>query len=68
MESFPPSHIKNVEGFLDPDKILHAIDELVRFGQKVGVSPEEIIALLDSGIGVRDLLAFFDDKASCISN
>jgi hypothetical protein len=64
MESFPQSHIKNVEDFLDQDKILNAIDELVRFGLKVGVGPEEIIALLDSGIGVRDLLAFFDGQAS----
>ena len=29
---------------------------LVRYGYKVGVTPEEMISLLDSGLSVRDLL------------
>jgi hypothetical protein len=35
-----------------------AVEKLVRFGQQVGVTPEEMISLLDSGISIRDLLAF----------
>jgi hypothetical protein len=68
MESFPLSHIKNGKDFLDQDEILHAVDGLVRFGEKVGVGPEEIMALLDSGISIRDLLTFLDGIASCISS
>jgi hypothetical protein len=34
----------------------------VRFGQQVGVTPEEMISLLDSGLSVRDLLAFLTSK------
>jgi hypothetical protein len=32
--------------------------KLVRFGHKVGVTPEAMISLLDSGLSVRDLLVF----------
>lgn len=42
----------------------HAIEKLVRFGQRVGVTPEQMIGLLESGISVCDLLAFLDWKAS----
>ena len=41
-----------------------AAEKLVRFGQRVGVTPEEIISLLDSGISIRDLLAFLASKSS----
>ena len=34
----------------------------VRFGQQVGVTPAEMISLLDSGLSVRDLLAFLATK------
>jgi uncharacterized protein (DUF433 family) len=34
------------------------------YGQQVGVTPEEIISLLDSGISIRDLLAFLASKRS----
>jgi hypothetical protein len=37
---------------------------LVRFGQQIGVTPEEMISLLDSGIDMRDLLAFIAAKGS----
>ena len=49
-----------------PDEILlqRAIERLVRFGQQVGVSPEEMVAMLDSGVSVYDLLAFLERKAS----
>lgn len=32
-------------------------DKLVRFGQLVGMTPEEIVSLLDSGVSIRDLVA-----------
>ncbi len=32
------------------------VERLVRFGQQVGVTPEEMISLFDSGISMRDLL------------
>ena len=41
-----------------------AVEKLVLYGQMVGVTPEEIISLLDSGISVRDLLAFVVSKGS----
>jgi hypothetical protein len=41
-----------------------AVEKLVRFGQQVGVSPEEMISLFDSGIRVRDLLVFLASKTS----
>ena len=44
--------------------LAHVADELVRFGQKIGVTPEEMISLLDSGISIPDLLAFLASKAS----
>jgi hypothetical protein len=36
----------------------------VRFGQQAGVTPEEMISLLDSGIRIKDLFAFLGSKAS----
>jgi len=61
-ESF--SH--NCEGLDEVDAHLleHVVEKLVRFGQQVGVTPEEMISLLDSGISIRDLLAFLVSKGS----
>lgn len=39
-------------------------DKLVRFGQLAGITPEELVALLDSGIGIHELLAFLVSKRS----
>jgi uncharacterized protein (DUF433 family) len=36
----------------------------VRVAAQVGVTPEEIISMLDSGISIRDLLAFLASKRS----
>jgi hypothetical protein len=36
----------------------------MRFGQQVGITPEELISLLDSGMDVRDLLIFLASKIS----
>ena len=41
-----------------------AIVRLVQFGQQVGVSPEEMVLMLESGVSVHDLLAFLERKAS----
>jgi hypothetical protein len=39
-------------------------DKLVCYGRRVGVTPDEMISLLDSGISIRDLLAFLASKSS----
>ncbi|MGO9679240.1 MAG: hypothetical protein ACLPW4_18505 [Candidatus Sulfotelmatobacter sp.] len=39
-------------------------EQLVRFEQQVGVTPEEMISLLHSGISIHDLLAFLASKSS----
>ena len=59
MEQSPESDPK-------PDEILlqRAIERLVQFAQQVGVSPEEMIGMLESGVSVYDLLAFLERKAS----
>jgi hypothetical protein len=41
-----------------------ATGKLVCSGRRVGVTPEEMISLLDSGISIRDLLAFLASKSS----
>ncbi len=68
MEPFQPlgSDPNDSEDSFEQDEILleYAVDELVRFGQQIGVSPEEMISLLDSGISVPDLLAFLEWKAT----
>ena len=52
--------------FDERDAILleRVAEKLVRFGQQVGVTPEEMISLLDSGISIHDLLAFLASKSS----
>jgi hypothetical protein len=63
-----PKSIKSVQlgKFDETDAALleQAVEKLVRFGQRFGVTPEEMISLLDSGIGMRELLAFLASKAS----
>jgi hypothetical protein len=39
-------------------------EKLVWYGQQVGVTLEEMISLLDSGISIHDLLAFLASKSS----
>jgi hypothetical protein len=62
----PESHTRNCEDFAEGDAIIlqQAVEKLVRFGQRVGVTPEEMISLLDSGISIRGLLAFLASKSS----
>ena len=40
-----------------------AIERLVHSGEQVGVSPEDMVALLDSGMSIRQLLDFLASKA-----
>ncbi len=41
-----------------------ATEKLVQFGQQVGVTPKEMISLLDSEISVHDLLVLLSSKIS----
>jgi len=41
-----------------------AVTKLVLYGRKVGVPPEEMISLLDSGMSMRGLLEFLAAKGS----
>jgi hypothetical protein len=62
----PESLTQNCDRFVDEHRLLleQAVEKLVRVAEQVGVTPEEIISLLDSGIGIRDLLAFLASKRS----
>ena len=55
-----PEEIDEGDTFL----LEQAADKLVRFGQQVGITPEEMISLLDSGINIRNLLVFLASKIS----
>jgi hypothetical protein len=61
-----PADDRLPENFDERDALLleQAVEKLVRFGQQVDVTPEEMISLLDSGISIRDLLAFLASKTS----
>ena len=52
--------------FNEQDAILleRVAEKLVYYGQQVGVTAEEMISLLDSGISMHDLLAFLAAKSS----
>ena len=65
MEALQPSE-KSCGCSPEDDEIFvqHTIDRLVRFGQRVGIGPEDMISLLESGVSVPDLLAFLEWKAS----
>ena len=54
------------DDFIEKDTVLlqQALEKVVRFGQQVGVTPEEMISLLDSGMSIGDLLAFLTSKTS----
>ena len=62
----PFREVRHSEGFEERDAILleQVAEKLVRFGKRVGVTPEEMISLLDSGTSIRDLLAFLASKSS----
>jgi hypothetical protein len=39
-----------------------AVDKLLRFGELVGVTPEEMIRLLDSGLTIGELLTYLTSR------
>lgn len=45
----------------------NAIDKLVQFGQQVGVSPEEMAVLLESGMSMRGLLYYLVSQSSPVN-
>jgi hypothetical protein len=51
-------------GAYETDLLNEAVDKIVRYAEKVGVSPDEIISLLDSGMSIRDLLLLLASKDS----
>ena len=62
----PESLSQNREDLIEKDAILlrRTAERLVRLDQQIGVTSEEMIPLLDSGITIRDLLAFLASKNS----
>ena len=48
----------------DTKLLERAVEKLVLYGEQVGVTPEEMISLLDSGVSIRELLAFLVAKDS----
>jgi hypothetical protein len=44
-----------------------AVDKLVQFGEQVGVTPEEMVVLLDSGITMRGLLYYLVSQSSPVN-
>jgi hypothetical protein len=52
---------------VDAQLLEQTVEKLVRYGQRVGVTPEEMISLLDSGISIHDLLAFLAAKSSGVA-
>jgi len=41
-----------------------AVEKIVRLGEIVGLSPEDMIALLESGCTIRELLSLLASKSS----
>jgi len=63
----PPESLRQpCEDFVEKDRLLleQAVEKVVRFGQQVGVTPEEMIRLLDSGISIGELLGFLASRTS----
>ena len=62
----PESLTQNCDRLVEEHTLLlgQAVEKVVRVAEQVGVTPEEIISLLDSGISIRDLLAFLASKRS----
>jgi hypothetical protein len=66
MGQFRPQQQSDCGNSLSENEVVlqHAVEKLVLFGQRFGVSPEEMISLLDSGISLPDLLTFLASKSS----
>ena len=44
-----------------------AIDKLIEFGEQVGVSPEEMVGLLECGMTMRELLYYLVSQSSPVN-
>jgi hypothetical protein len=62
-QSTDGSQFKDFDG-RDAIVLERVAEKLARFGQQVGVTPEEMISLLDSGMSLHDLFAFLASKSS----
>jgi len=51
-------------GAHETELLNRAVDKIIRYGERVGARPEEMISLLDSGMSIRDLLLFLASKDS----
>jgi hypothetical protein len=62
----PASLTQNCDPFFEKQRVLleQAVEKVVRVAAQVGVTPEQIISLLDSGVSIRDVLAFIASKRS----
>ena len=67
--SQPPQPLPQAsQDFVEMNPVLmRAIEKLLRFGEQSGVSPDEMISLLDSGFSVPDLLAYLSSKTSGVA-
>jgi hypothetical protein len=65
----PESLTQNCDRFVEEHRLLleQAVEKVVRVAAQVGVTPEEIISLLDSGISIADVLAFLASKRSGVA-
>ena len=51
----------------ESDLLNSAVEKMIRFAEGVGVTPEDMVALLDSGCTMRDLLMFLVSKRSGVA-
>jgi hypothetical protein len=60
---------QNYQEFLEQHRRLleQAVEKIVQVAQRVGVTPGEIVSLLDAGISIPDLLAFIASKTSGVA-
>ena len=65
----PESHTQKREDCAEQDRefLQQAVGKFVLLAQQVGVTPQAIISLLDSGLSVRDVLAFLESRRSGIA-
>jgi len=61
-----PADDSQSNAFAEKDEILleRVAEKLVLFGQQVGVTPEEMISLLDSDTSIHDFFVFLASKSS----
>jgi hypothetical protein len=71
MEPMQPreSRTQPCGGLVEEHSLLleRAVEKVVLFAQEIGVTPAEIISLLDSGMSITELLAYLGSKRSGIA-